>query len=46
MGEREKAAGDGRQWSRDTVDARVPEVLAEWQTNWPNLPALWTCGFF
>ncbi|RPB22855.1 Ssu72-like protein [Terfezia boudieri ATCC MYA-4762] len=44
--EREKADIEGRGWSRETVDARVPDVLAEWQTKWPNLPVVWTCGFF
>ena len=27
-------------------DERVPEVLAAWQARWPNLPALWTLGWF
>lgn len=44
--EGEKADAEGRGWSRETVDARVPDVLAEWQAKWPNLPAIWTCGFF
>lgn len=44
--EAEKADIDGTGFSRDTVDGRVPEVLAEWQAKWPNLPALWTAGYF
>lgn len=27
-------------------DSRVPEILAEWQERWPNLPALWTLAWF
>ena len=27
-------------------DERVPELLAEWQERWPQLPALWTLGWF
>ena len=27
-------------------DERVPELLAEWQARWPQLPALWTLGWF
>ena len=26
-------------------DARVPELLAEWQERWPQLPTLWTMGW-
>ncbi|KAF8475733.1 RNA polymerase II subunit A [Kalaharituber pfeilii] len=44
--ERERSEAGGRGWSRETVDARVPDILAEWQAKWPNLPAVWTCGFF
>lgn len=31
---------------RPGFDARVPEVLGEWQTRWPNFPCLWTLGWF
>ncbi|KAL7268089.1 RNA polymerase II subunit A C-terminal domain phosphatase [Rhizina undulata] len=41
--EREKAGGA---FKRDSVDGRVPEVLAKWQERFPNLPALWTVGYF
>lgn len=41
--EREKC-GEG--FMRDSVDKRVPEVLAAWQERFPNLPALWTVGYF
>ncbi|KAF8249007.1 Ssu72-like protein, partial [Wilcoxina mikolae CBS 423.85] len=44
--EREKADVEGTGFSRGTVDARVPEVLAQWQEKWPNLPALWTVAYF
>ena len=27
-------------------DESVPEILAEWQERWPNLPALWTLAWF
>ncbi|RPB16684.1 Ssu72-like protein [Morchella conica CCBAS932] len=41
--EREKY---GEAYMRDSVDKRVPEVLASWQEKFPNLPALWTVGYF
>ncbi|KAI9814691.1 MAG: RNA polymerase II subunit A C-terminal domain phosphatase [Thelocarpon impressellum] len=53
-----KAAWDERrvkgaaQWdngstaSRSGFDERVPEILAEWQARWPQLPAIWTLGWF
>jgi len=41
--EREKA---GPNFARETVDGRVPEVLAKWQERFPGLPALWTVGYF
>lgn len=31
--------------AREGFDARVPEILGEWQTRWPNLPALWTLAW-
>ncbi|MCJ1458149.1 RNA polymerase II subunit A C-terminal domain phosphatase [Mycoblastus sanguinarius] len=31
---------------KKSFDDRVPEVLAEWQERWPQLPALWTLGWF
>ena len=48
--EREKAGTDG--WSdgsgegKLSFDQRVPEILAEWQERWPQVPALWTIGWF
>jgi RNA polymerase II subunit A C-terminal domain phosphatase SSU72 len=41
--ERERA---GPEFTRDSVDKRVPEVLAAWQERFPNLPALWTVAYF
>jgi RNA polymerase II subunit A C-terminal domain phosphatase SSU72 len=47
--EREKSGEHG--WevqgeSRRGFDARVPDIVADWQERWPNLPALWTLGWF
>jgi RNA polymerase II subunit A C-terminal domain phosphatase SSU72 len=36
--------GTGR--ARESFDERVPDILAEWQGRWPNLPALWTLAWF
>lgn len=44
--ERRKAREKGDAFDRNTVDERVPEVLAEWQEKWPGLPALWTVSYF
>lgn len=32
--------------ARAGFDERVPEILAEWQQKWPNLPAQWTLAWF
>jgi RNA polymerase II subunit A C-terminal domain phosphatase SSU72 len=32
--------------SRSSFDERVPDLLAAWQSRWPNLPALWTLSWF
>jgi RNA polymerase II subunit A C-terminal domain phosphatase SSU72 len=32
--------------ARDSFDERVPDILADWQQRWPNLPALWTLSWF
>lgn len=32
--------------ARRGFDERVPDILAEWQERWPNLPALWTLAWF
>jgi len=32
--------------SRAGFDQKVPDVLAEWQERWPNLPATWTLAWF
>ena len=29
-----------------SFDERVPDILAEWQERWPQLPALWTLAWF
>lgn len=31
--------------ARASFDERVPDILAEWQERWPNLPALWTLSW-
>lgn len=36
----------GRGGERDGFDARVPDILGEWQERWPHLPALWTLAWF
>ena len=36
--------GVGR--AREGFDERVPDILAEWQERWPNLPAFWTLAWF
>ncbi|KAI5297152.1 RNA polymerase II subunit A C-terminal domain phosphatase [Ascosphaera atra] len=38
----EQGSGEARR----CFDERVPEVLAEWQEKYPNLPALWTLSWF
>lgn len=32
--------------ARQSFDERVPEILAEWQEKYPNLPTLWTLAWF
>ncbi|CAK7206232.1 RNA polymerase II subunit A C-terminal domain phosphatase [Sporothrix eucalyptigena] len=32
--------------SRSSFDERVPDILAEWQERWPNLPSTWTLAWF
>ncbi|PSK60408.1 hypothetical protein B9Z65_558 [Elsinoe australis] len=32
--------------AREGFDARVPDILADWQERWPRLPALWTLAWF
>ncbi|GAB7344647.1 hypothetical protein MBLNU457_3130t1 [Dothideomycetes sp. NU457] len=36
----------GHSTAREGFDARVPDILAEWQGRWPSLPALWTLAWF
>ncbi|KAL9021965.1 MAG: hypothetical protein Q9185_000836 [Variospora sp. 1 TL-2023] len=36
-------AGDG---GASSFDDRVPDIIAEWQEKWPNLPALWSLAWF
>ncbi|MCJ1464581.1 RNA polymerase II subunit A C-terminal domain phosphatase [Pseudocyphellaria aurata] len=46
---RSEREGDGWRISGDgdrSFDTRVPEILAEWQDRWKNLPALWTLAWF
>ncbi len=31
---------------RASFDARVPEILGQWQERWPNFPGLWTLAWF
>lgn len=31
--------------ARMGFDERVPDILADWQEKWPNLPALWTLSW-
>jgi len=37
---------DGLADARSGFDERVPEILAEWQERWPNLPVIWTLAWF
>lgn len=37
---------DGKGMARGGFDEMVPDILAEWQERWPNLPALWTLAWF
>jgi RNA polymerase II subunit A C-terminal domain phosphatase SSU72 len=32
--------------ARQGFDERVPDILAEWQEKWPNMPALWSLAWF
>lgn len=36
---------NGAGTARYSFDERVPDILAEWQQRWPNLPALWTLSW-
>jgi RNA polymerase II subunit A C-terminal domain phosphatase SSU72 len=40
------AFDNGTALNRAGFDERVPEIIAEWQERWPNLPALWTLAWF
>lgn len=31
--------------ARQSFDERVPDILADWQVKWPNLPAQWTLSW-
>ncbi|KAI4131902.1 MAG: hypothetical protein LQ338_000984 [Usnochroma carphineum] len=42
-GEWRNGAGGG---GGSSFDDRVPEIIAEWQEKWPNLPALWSLAWF
>ncbi|KAK2756962.1 RNA polymerase II subunit A C-terminal domain phosphatase [Arachnomyces sp. PD_36] len=52
VAEQERVAKGPDGWENGTgearrgFDERVPEIVAEWQEKWPNLPALWTLGWF
>ncbi|KAL8695094.1 MAG: hypothetical protein Q9218_000372 [Villophora microphyllina] len=41
-GEWRNGAGGGG----SSFDDRVPDIIANWQEKWPNLPALWTLAWF
>lgn len=44
---REERSVDLGQTARGAgFDARVPDILSEWQDRWPQLPALWTLCWF
>ena len=38
--------GKGADGQGGTFDELVPEVLADWQEKWPQLPALWSLCWF
>lgn len=38
----EEGKGDGR----NGFDARVPDILADWQDRWPQFPSIWTLAWF
>jgi RNA polymerase II subunit A C-terminal domain phosphatase SSU72 len=48
----ERSAANVENWdngdpkARRGFDERVPDILAEWQDKWPQLPALWTLAWF
>lgn len=44
--ENERAKSEKRAYDKESVDGRVPELMAEWQQKFPGLPALWTVGYF
>ncbi len=47
--ERDKSGGEWRNGAgggASSFDDRVPDVIANWQEKWPNLPALWTLAWF
>ena len=41
---KQERSADGQ--NRGKFDERVPEVLAEWQERWPQLPTLWSLCWF
>ncbi|KAF2018007.1 Ssu72-like protein [Aaosphaeria arxii CBS 175.79] len=46
---RDEAGDGGRAWdqgNREGFDEKVPDILAEWQERWPNMPALWSLAWF
>ena len=42
----DRSAALGQVAKDDGFDARVPNILSEWQERWPQLPALWTLCWF
>lgn len=48
----ERGSGPNAAWdqgltaSRQCFDERVPQILADWQERWPNLPCVWTLSWF
>ena len=42
----ERSAALSQPGNGDGFDARVPDILSEWQDRWPHLPAMWTLCWF
>lgn len=42
----EEGWANGAGPARQSFDEQVPHILAEWQEQWPMLPALWTVAWF
>lgn len=50
--ERDRSGGEWRNGAGggggggSSFDDRVPDIIAQWQEKWPNLPALWSLAWF